>query len=86
VWKSVHEKDMCKKSTWKDFHDKTFGVLFQIVVPPKSAIGFGSNLKQFLFKKCLRFSPKFNIISLVVRELQLPGIEGVIGEYMEGFP
>jgi hypothetical protein len=36
-----------------------------------------SNLKQFLFKRCKRFSPNFNIISLAIRELHLPGIEGV---------
>jgi hypothetical protein len=37
---------VCKKYAWKDFHDKAFRVLFQIIVPPKSTIGFGSNLKQ----------------------------------------
>jgi hypothetical protein len=57
VWKGVvHEKCVCKKWAWKDFRDKAFGVLFQIVVPPKSTVGFGSNVKQFLFKRCRKFS------------------------------
>jgi len=37
-----------------------------------------SNLKQFLFKRCKRFFPNFNIISLAVRELHLLGVEGVV--------
>jgi hypothetical protein len=39
-----------------------------------------------LFRRCKRFSPNFSIIDLAVRELHLPGVEGVIGEFMEGFP
>jgi hypothetical protein len=63
-WKKgvVHDKDVCKTEAWKDFHDKASRVLFQIVVPPKSTIGFVSNLKQYLFRKCRRFSPNFNIM------------------------
>jgi hypothetical protein len=64
-------------SSWKDFHDKASGVLFQIVFPPKSTIGFVSNLKQFLFRRCRRFSPNFSIIGFVLRELHLPEVEGV---------
>jgi len=45
-----------------------------------------SNLKQFLFRRCRRFSSNFNIIDLVVRELHLPKVEGVVMEFMEGFP
>jgi hypothetical protein len=45
-----------------------------------------SNLKQFLFKRCRRFSLNFSIIGLAVRELHLPEVEGVVGEFMEGFP
>jgi hypothetical protein len=36
-----------------------------------------TNLKQFLFRRCRRFSPNFNIIGFVVRELHLPEVEGV---------
>jgi hypothetical protein len=49
-------------------------------------MGFVSNLKQFLFRRCRRFSPNFSIINLVVRELHLPEVEGVVVEFMEGFP
>ncbi len=46
LWKGVvHGKNGCKKWTWKEFHDKTFGILFQIVFPLKSTVGFVSNLK-----------------------------------------
>jgi hypothetical protein len=45
-----------------------------------------SNLNRFLFKRCKRFSQNFSIIGLAVRELHLPGVEGVIREFMEGFP
>ncbi len=87
VWKGVvHEKYVCKKYAWKDFHDKAYGVLFQIVAPPKSTVGFGSNLKLFLFRRCRRFFLNFSIISLVIKELHLPGIEGVVGEFIKGFP
>jgi hypothetical protein len=51
--------------------------LFQIVVPPKSTVGFVSNLKQSLFRRCRRFSPNFSIIGFVVRELHLLEVEGV---------
>jgi hypothetical protein len=78
VWKGVvHEKDVCKNYAWKDFHDKTSGVLFQIVVPPKSIVGFVSNLNQFLFKRFKKFSQNFSIIKFTVRELHLPEVEGV---------
>jgi hypothetical protein len=63
--------------SWKDFHDKTFGVLFQIVVPLKSIVGFVSNLKQFLFRRCRRFSLNFSIIEFDVRELHLPEVKGL---------
>ncbi len=87
VWKGVvHEKRCVQEINMKDFHDKTSGVLFQIVVPPKSTIGFVSNLKQFLFKRCKRFFPNFSIIDLAVRKLHLLGVEGVIVEFMEGYP
>jgi hypothetical protein len=45
-----------------------------------------SNLKQFFFKRCRRFSLNFNIIGLVVKELHLSEMEGVVVEFMEGFP
>jgi hypothetical protein len=45
-----------------------------------------SNLKKFLFKRCKRFSPNFSIIGLVIRELHLLEVEGVVVEFMEGFP
>jgi hypothetical protein len=51
--------------------------LSQIVVPPKSTVGFVSNLKKFMFRRRKRFSPKFSIIGFVVRELHLLEIEGV---------
>jgi hypothetical protein len=51
--------------------------LFQIVVPSKSTVGFGSNLKKFLFRRCRRFSPNFSIIRSALRELHLPEVEGV---------
>jgi hypothetical protein len=44
------------------------------------------NLKQFLFRRCRRFFPNFSIIGLVVKELHLPEVEGVVMEFMEGFP
>jgi len=44
------------------------------------------NLKRFLFRRCKRFSSNFSIIGLAVKELHLPGAEGVIGEFIEGFP
>jgi hypothetical protein len=39
-----------------------------------------------LFRRCKRFSLNFSIIGLAVRELHLLRIEGVVGEFMEGFP
>jgi len=39
-----------------------------------------------LFRRCKKFFPNFSIIGMVVRELHLPEVEGVIGEFMEGFP
>jgi hypothetical protein len=45
-----------------------------------------SNLKQFLFRRCKKFFPNFNIIGLTIRELHLSGVEGVVVEFMEGFP
>jgi hypothetical protein len=51
--------------------------LFQIVVPPKSTVGFVSNLKKFLFRRCRRFSPNFSLMGFVVKELHLLEVEGV---------
>jgi hypothetical protein len=45
-----------------------------------------SNLKQYLFRRCRRFSTNFSIIGLVVRELHLPEVKGVVVEFIEGFP
>jgi hypothetical protein len=45
-----------------------------------------SNFKKFLFRKFRRLSPNFSIIGLVVRELHLLEVEGVVVEFMEGFP
>jgi hypothetical protein len=39
-----------------------------------------------LFRRCKKFSSNFSTIGLVVRELHLLGVEGVVGEFMEGFP
>jgi hypothetical protein len=39
-----------------------------------------------LFRKCKRLSANFNIIGLAVKELHLPGVEGVGMEFMERFP
>jgi hypothetical protein len=72
--------------SWKYFHDKASEVLFQIVFPPKSIVGFVSKLKQCLFRKRRRFFPNFNIIGSIVKELHLSKVEGVIMEFMEGFP
>jgi len=44
-----------------------------------------SNVKQFLCKRCRRFSPISSIIGIVVRELHLPEVEGVVVEFMELF-
>jgi hypothetical protein len=45
-----------------------------------------SNLNHFQFRRCRRFSQNFNFIGLAARELHLPEVEGVIVEFMEGFP
>jgi hypothetical protein len=45
-----------------------------------------SNFKQFLFRRCKRFSPNFNTIGLAVRELHLLEVVGVVMEFMERFP
>jgi hypothetical protein len=45
-----------------------------------------SNFKKFLFRRCRRFSSNFSIIGLVIKELHLPEVEGVVVEFMEGFP
>jgi hypothetical protein len=45
-----------------------------------------SNLKYFLFRRCKRFSLNFTIIGLAVKELHFSGVEGVVVEFMEGFP
>jgi hypothetical protein len=50
--------------------------LFEIVVPPKSTVGFVSDLKKFMFRRCKSFSPNFRIIGFAVRELHLPEVEG----------
>jgi hypothetical protein len=82
VWRSAHGKvcarikhgrKLCVANTCR----KAFGFLFQLVVPPKSIVGFVSNLIQFLFRRCSRFSPNFIIIRFIVRELHLLEIEGV---------
>jgi hypothetical protein len=45
-----------------------------------------SNLNQFQFKRCRRFSQNFIFIGFAIRELHLPEVEGVVVEFMEGFP
>jgi hypothetical protein len=45
-----------------------------------------SNFKKFLFRRCKRFFPNFNIVGLLVRELHSSEVEGAIVEFMEGFP
>ncbi len=82
VWRGLHAKGcarikhgrkLCVASTC----NKASGVLFQIIVSPKFTVGFVSNLKQFLFRRCRRFSPNFSIIGFAVRELHLLEFEGV---------
>jgi hypothetical protein len=65
---------------------KASGFLFQLNVPPKSIVGFVSNLNQFLFRRCRRLFPNFNIIRFTMRELHLLEVEGVCSGVMEGFP
>ncbi len=76
-----HGKKLCLVSTY----NKACGSLFQLVVPPKSTVGFVLNLNQFLFRRHRRFSPNFSIIGFVVRELHLLEVDCVV-EFMEGFP
>jgi len=38
-----HGRKLCVASTYS----KAYGFLFQLVVPPKSTVGFVSNLNQF---------------------------------------
>jgi hypothetical protein len=45
-----------------------------------------SNLNQINFEWCRRFSPNFSIIEFAVRELHWLEVEGVVVEFMEGFP
>ncbi len=71
------KKKCVQELSMERFPWQSFGVLFQIVFPPKSTVGFMSNLKQFMFRKCRRFFPNFSIIGFVVRELHLPEVEGV---------
>ncbi len=47
VWKGVVHGRCVQEINMEDFHDKFFGVLFQIVFPPKFIVGFMSNFKQF---------------------------------------
>jgi hypothetical protein len=61
----------------ENFHDKAFGVLFQIVFPPKFIVGFVSNFKQFFLRRCRRYSPNFSIVGFALRELRLLEVEGV---------
>jgi hypothetical protein len=44
------------------------------------------NLNQFYFKRCRSFSPNFSIIEFAIRELHWLEEEGVVVEFMEGFP
>jgi hypothetical protein len=60
--------------------------LVQLVVPPKSTVRFVSKWNQFYFGRCKRFSPNFSIIKVAVKELHWLEVEGVVVEFMEGFP
>jgi hypothetical protein len=77
-----HGRKLCVASTCS----KTSRFLVQLVVPPKSTVGFVSNLNQFYFERCKRFSPNFSIIRFAIRELHWLEIEGVVVEFIEGFP
>ncbi len=77
-----HGRKLCVASTC----NKISGFLFQLVVPPKSIVGFVSNLNQFYFERCRKLSPNFSIIGFVVRELHWLEVKGVVVEFMEGFP
>ncbi len=74
-----HGRKLCVANTCS----KASGFLVQLVVPPKSTVGFVSNLNQFYFERCKRFSPNFSIIGFVVRELHWLEVEGVVVEFME---
>jgi hypothetical protein len=71
--KIKHGRKLCVASTCS----KASECLFQLFVPLKSTIRFVSNINQFLFRRCRRFSPIFNIIGFAVRELHLLEVEGV---------
>jgi hypothetical protein len=45
-----------------------------------------SKLNQSYFERFRRFSSNFSIIGVAVRELHWLEIEGVVVEFMEGFP
>jgi hypothetical protein len=68
-----HGRKLCVASTCS----KASRFLVQLIVLPKSTIGFVPNLNQFLFRKCKKFSPNFSIIGFAVRELHLLEVEGV---------
>ncbi len=70
-----HGRKLCVASTCR----KTSGFLVQIIFPPKSTVGFMSNLNQFLFRRCKSFFPNFNIIGFAMRGLHLLEVEGVCG-------
>jgi hypothetical protein len=48
---------------------KASGLLVQLVVSLKSAVGSMSKLNQFYFERCRRLFQKFSLIKLFVREL-----------------
>jgi hypothetical protein len=43
-------------------------------------------MKLVLVGRCRRFPPNFSIIGVAVRELHWLEVEGVVVEFMEGFP
>jgi len=80
--KMKHGRKLCVASTCSE----ASGFLFQLVVPPKSTVGFVLNLNQFYFERCRRSSKNFSIIDFAIREVHLLEVEGVVVEFMEGFP
>jgi hypothetical protein len=68
-----HGRKLCVASTCS----KASEFLFQLVVPPKSTVGFVSNLNLSYFERYRRFSPNFCIVGVIVRELHLLEVEGV---------
>jgi hypothetical protein len=46
---------------------KAFGFLVQLIVPPKSTVGFVSKLNHFYFGRCKRFLSNFSIIGFAVK-------------------